>query len=264
MNTTKLKHLKNILTNPRHFLFPRNIFLFSHMRARTSLMGHILGSHPDIEGYFEMHMSYDNAHSLTQQRLKFLSQHKAKKHSRFFFDKLLHNYLSVDQALLQSENIKCIFALRPPESTIPSITSLFAKKDESHKYANMENAIEYYIGRLEKMVETSKTIPNNYLYLDADAITQSPTESLAKLGNWLSLSTPLLPEYDTFSRTGKAGAGDSSENIKAGKVIQTDEAPIAPSQPPDILKDAIEVYTRCRRALIEGAMERITVEENKA
>ena len=31
------------------------IFLLSHMRAYTSLAGHILGSHPQINGYYEMH-----------------------------------------------------------------------------------------------------------------------------------------------------------------------------------------------------------------
>ena len=36
------------------------IFLLSHMRAFTSLAGHILGSHPQINGYFEMHISYDD------------------------------------------------------------------------------------------------------------------------------------------------------------------------------------------------------------
>ena len=35
------------------------IFLLSHMRAYTSLAGHILGSHPQINGYYEMHLGYE-------------------------------------------------------------------------------------------------------------------------------------------------------------------------------------------------------------
>ncbi|TCS68990.1 hypothetical protein EDC61_1225 [Sulfuritortus calidifontis] len=40
------------------------IFLLSHMRAFTSLAGHILGSHPQINGYYEMHISYWDAAAL--------------------------------------------------------------------------------------------------------------------------------------------------------------------------------------------------------
>ena len=32
------------------------IFLLSHMRDLTSLAGHTLGSHPQINGYYEMHL----------------------------------------------------------------------------------------------------------------------------------------------------------------------------------------------------------------
>jgi len=43
------------------------IFLLSHMRAFTSLAGHILGSHPQINGYYEMHLSYEDASALDRQ-----------------------------------------------------------------------------------------------------------------------------------------------------------------------------------------------------
>ena len=42
------------------------IFLLSHMRAFTSLAGHILGSHPQINGY-EMHISHEDAAALDRQ-----------------------------------------------------------------------------------------------------------------------------------------------------------------------------------------------------
>ena len=43
------------------------IFLLSHMRAFTSLTGHILGSHPKINGFYEMHFSYQYAAVLHKQ-----------------------------------------------------------------------------------------------------------------------------------------------------------------------------------------------------
>jgi len=43
------------------------IYLLSRMRAFTSLAGHILGSHPQINGYYEMHLSYQHAAALDKQ-----------------------------------------------------------------------------------------------------------------------------------------------------------------------------------------------------
>ncbi|QQZ27263.1 hypothetical protein HMY34_16720 [Thiothrix subterranea] len=43
------------------------IFLLSHMRAYSSLLGHIIGSQPRINGYYEMHQSYLSDADLAQQ-----------------------------------------------------------------------------------------------------------------------------------------------------------------------------------------------------
>ncbi|HEX5635661.1 MAG TPA: hypothetical protein VFY78_01120, partial [Gammaproteobacteria bacterium] len=67
------------------------IFLLSHMRAFTSLAGHILGSHPQINGYYEMHISYDNVQSLRKQLELYRENDNLKLGSRYLFDKLLHN-----------------------------------------------------------------------------------------------------------------------------------------------------------------------------
>jgi hypothetical protein len=67
------------------------IFLLSHMRAFTSLAGHILGSHPQINGYYEMHISYEDASALDRQLEMFRQDDVLKRDSRYLFDKLLHN-----------------------------------------------------------------------------------------------------------------------------------------------------------------------------
>jgi hypothetical protein len=67
------------------------IFLLSHMRAFTSLIGHILGSHAKINGYYEMHLSYYSSDSLDQQLKLYKKTESIKAHSHYLFDKLLHN-----------------------------------------------------------------------------------------------------------------------------------------------------------------------------
>ncbi len=44
------------------------IFPLSHMCTHTSLMAHILGSHPQINGYYEMHLGYEDASALDRRR----------------------------------------------------------------------------------------------------------------------------------------------------------------------------------------------------
>ena len=58
------------------------IFLLSHMRAYTSLAGHILGSHPEINGYYEMHISYENPVALDRQLESYLADDARKYNSR--------------------------------------------------------------------------------------------------------------------------------------------------------------------------------------
>lgn len=48
-------------------------------------------SHPQINGYYEMHISYDDALSLQKQLELYREHDEIKTRSRYLFDKLLHN-----------------------------------------------------------------------------------------------------------------------------------------------------------------------------
>ena len=62
------------------------IFLLSHMRAFTSLLGHILGSNPEINGYYEMHLSYEDASALESQLAEYTKHDPLKRNSGYLFD----------------------------------------------------------------------------------------------------------------------------------------------------------------------------------
>lgn len=213
-----LAALKQLVRRPNHLLSTRNIFLFSHMRASTSLFGHILGSHPDIEGYYEMHIGYYSWKSLWRQKLLYLENHSLKPTSRFFFDKLLHDYCVVAPDILARPNTRCIFMLRRPDKTIPSIVGLYRKNQPEHKFAQLEGAAAYYMARVDELARLARTMPHGFYYLDAEDLIEHSTESLQSLSDWLGLSQPLTPEYKMFSKTGERGAGDSSDRIKSGTI----------------------------------------------
>ena len=126
----------------------QHIFLLSHMRANTSLMSHILGSHPQISGYYEMHLSYLTENDLIKQEQLLIDKqesNKAFKNSRhFLFDKILHNDYELILENLVPEQIptlgyskfRILISIRPPEQTIKSIVNLFRHKKTEHPYAN--------------------------------------------------------------------------------------------------------------------------------
>ena len=70
-----LGHLRTVLRHPSILRSYQPLLLISHMRANTSLMGHILGASPEIEGYYELHIGYHSWRSLLRQKLVYFDQH---------------------------------------------------------------------------------------------------------------------------------------------------------------------------------------------
>ena len=140
------------------------IIMLSHMRANTSLFGHVLGNNPEINGYYEMHIGYYSWKSLIRQKLKFLENHKFKKESKYIFDKVLHNEHEVNCEMLIQHNAKIIISLRSPEETIPSIIKLYNEKvDPSHEFATFNGAASYYKTRLDTLNEYAVKLKNNFI-----------------------------------------------------------------------------------------------------
>ncbi|MEW6132843.1 MAG: hypothetical protein AB1591_06690 [Pseudomonadota bacterium] len=231
------------------------IFLLSHMRAYTSLAGHILGSHPQIDGYYEMHLGYEDASAPVRQREAFLQSHAFKPGSRYLFDKLLHNDYRLLPERLGLADIKILVSLAGPEHSIRSIVHLFAQKGIDDPYASPVGAANYYIARVNALAGFCRACAWPYCYFDAELWQCAPEKLLPELTAWLELELPLSERYQVFSHTGKAGKGDSSPRILSGRIDKTraDYSHIA--VPAESLREAQEAYQECRRQIIAGAKE---------
>lgn len=227
------------------------------MRAYTSLAGHILGSHPQIDGYYEMHISYEDASALDRQLEVFLESDALKPGSRYLFDKLLHNDYRLLPERLGLADIKILIALAEPEHTIKSIVHLFAQKAVADLYASPLEAANYYIARLKALADFSRTARQGYCYFDAELWQRAPEKLLPRLSAWLELETPLSERYQVFSHTGKPGKGDSSPRIHSGRIdkARADYAHVA--IPEEALRRAREAYRECRRQIIAGAADAV-------
>lgn len=239
------------------------IFLLSHMRALTTLAGHILGSHPRINGYFEMHISYADVRALERQREAYLEHETLKEHSHYLFDKLLHNDCRLDTERLGDVDIKLLVSLLAPTRAIKSIVDLFERKGPGEPYADPARAADYYIERLNWLAGFCRSLKRPYYYYDAELFQQAPAPLLEKLTQWLELDTPLSERYQLFSQTGKARKGDSSASIYAGQIRRSGRDYAHIRLPEAALRRAWAVYRECRADIIAHAADSHSVQAGR-
>lgn len=228
------------------------------MRAYSSLIGHILGSHPHINGYYEMHLSYSSVSDLDEQ-LRLYSQYESPKPgSSYLFDKLLHNDYALDTSMLSDNDDRILMSIRSPEDSLKSIIHLFQAKHTDDPYAEPARATEYYIQRLESLAAFSGENRGRYYYFDAELVKTDSRNLLQALTRWCGLTTALSDRYRTFSLTGKAGAGDSSGFINSGRIeASTHCYPgiVLPAQHIELAEQAYEVN---RGVMLANAEESFT------
>jgi hypothetical protein len=252
-----MSFLGSLARNPGLVLQHRNIFLLSHMRANTSLFGHLIGSHPLVEGYYEMHIGYYSWKSLWRQKLHHFANHQAKPGARFLFDKVLHDGHHVAPHLLQRPSSRSIFMLREPDQSIRSLIVLYRQRNPHLPEATPEGATAYYVQRLQTLDTLASAVAGRYFYLDAECLVSQPDPTLAALSDWLGFETRIPSEYDRFSNTGRGNTGDHSQRLQSGKIhnARSDYSQIELAAP--LVRAAQDAYGRHRGALQAGAAARV-------
>jgi len=251
--------LRALTVNPGLVLRHRNVFLLSHMRANTSLFGHLLGSHPQIEGYYEMHIGYYSWKSLWRQKLRHFATHQPKPTAQFMFDKVLHDGHAVATQLLRRPGSRTVMMLREPLQSIRSLVMLYTKDSPHLPEAQAEGAARYYIDRLNSLADIAEAMPGQFFYLDAECLVSSTDTTLEALGRWLGLASPIPTEYQTFAQTGKGKAGDTSSRLKSGKISRSVNQYEDVQLPADLADEARATYDRVRAVLIARSQAKITM-----
>lgn len=240
------------------------IFLLSHMRSRSSVLSHILGSNSEICGYYELHMKYSAYRSIIYMRQKLYGEFHREINGKYLFDKILHNRHFISEKLIEVMKPKFIFLLRGPKSTIMSMLSMGITTNRPwYKYP--EAALEYYCSRLKYLEEFAQRIDNNYFYIDSDDLVDQSDITLGSLTAWLKLNAPLTKYYTLFRYSGDRGVGDSSDHIKTGVMGRTADRPQI-NVPKGILIKARQRYERCQHILISDSANksrRLTTNKGK-
>ncbi|MBW8190745.1 hypothetical protein K0504_06840 [Neiella marina] len=184
------------------------------------MFSHILGSHPDICGYSELHTPYASKAQLVQTD-KRLAEEQGYAQAKYLFDKLLHN-APVSYQLLTEKCVVPMVVVRKPERTIKSILTMGKKYTQGENKANFTNpefVVNYYCNRLKWLVDFCTEAPCKPLFFEAENLIEQTETVLQLVTHYLKLNSPLSPEYQTFAKTGKTGHGDPSDYVKSGRLI---------------------------------------------
>lgn len=222
------------------------LLVISHMRGFTTLLSHLLGSHPEIAGYFETHSSYRELKDLLRLRTTLDDADGLSGSERWIVDKVLGCDMKISDEVLRREDVHLLFSLRRPRATLKS---MIATRERYGWDMGRDDLVEYYFRRLPQIADFARRAPGGY-YLDAEAIVEDTDRALAALTGALRLSTPLEPEFATRSMTGVPGYGCPSDYIGQGKIVRDRERYEDIGIDAELLRRAERSYRDCREALL--------------
>lgn len=241
-----------VARRPRVFLGRRTyVLVLGHMRSYSSLLCHILGSHPEVAGYAEMHLTYRNVLDLLRLRARVFRSLDCVLPGRFVLDKVLHDEYVVAPSILRRQDVHAIVIVRRPAETIQSVLAMGERIPSVAWYSDVDAAVDYYVKRLRTLA-TVRQHASHCLFVRAEDIVQETSGTLAETSHFLGLEQGLTDEYDTFPHTGDQGWGDDSAAIRAGRVVRPATRSDKDAPPQTTLAAAIRSYEECCAALSGG------------
>jgi hypothetical protein len=203
----------------RALLAPRRYVLyFSHMRSYSSLVGHILGSHPEVAGYAELHQHYDSPTDLVRLRYRVWEINDGELRGRFVFDKVLHGGHRIDDTVLLRRDVVPIYAVREPLASVRSQIAMGMRRTPPSPNKTPPGAARHIINRYQHIRELARRRPAAAAMF-TDSIVDEPEQTLKQLARYVGLRTPLRRQYRTFEKTGRPHFGDPVGPIGAGDIV---------------------------------------------
>jgi len=225
------------------------LFVLGHMRSYSSVLCHILGSHPQIDGYCETHLKYRTRLDLWRLRSRVAQLTGEPLRGAYVLDKVLHNY-PLASSILRSHNTQAIVLLRRPLPTVQSIVNMGLHYSAIDWYTDLDAVTRYYEERLATLIRLADQLRGRVMFIEAETLLSRTAEVLQKLAGRLQLSEPLRTDYQRFPHTGERGCGDPTEAISTGRVNHAGHQQRTPVMLPATLCARLEVaYENCAELL---------------
>lgn len=223
------------------------MFVLSHMRSRSSLLCHLLGSHPEISGYTESHIKYGGRTAFLQLRSHVSDALDGATLSRYVLDKVLHDWY-VYPPLLKQMHVIPIYLIRAPEESLKSLRHIMKDEDD---FEALRRSMKHYCDRLRWMAQCCPQLDRPAVLIESNALIESTDAVFRLLEDVLGLSSSLEEAYEVFRYTGRPVYGDPSKNITSGTIIRSEQSSYQHEVriPLDMLEEAKQEYDRCREVL---------------
>ncbi len=235
---------------------PRDyLLLLSHMRSYSSLLAHLLGASPEVDGYGETQLRYRSPLDLLRLRWDIRRSTGAPLQGRWLLDKQLHNRIHAIDRWVPAQRVRALIFIREPGPTLNSLLALAQANGGGQPLADPQRACDYYVSRLHRLREDGERLGRRAGVFDAEQLLRQPEPLLAAIAGFLGLREVPAASYRPGRRTGEDGYGDPSPRIQAGRVLAPrqaagdDGAPDGPPLPAEVLAEARAAWQRCRAAL---------------
>jgi hypothetical protein len=228
-------------------IFHAPLFVLSHMRSYSSLLAHVLGSHPDIDGYCETHLRYYLPFDVLRLHWRVRKLTGEPLSGRYVLDKILHNY-AISPGILESPRTRAVLLLRQPVEVVQSILHMGTHLDPLASNTNLEQVTGYYVERLRTLADLARRLGRRAAFLESEALLEHTDATLEFLRDYLELSGPLQRRYRRFAKTGKPKFGDPSPAIHSGEIgaHRENRAPFA--IPPSLIAKVASAHEACLEA----------------
>jgi hypothetical protein len=207
----RLRLARALLRNHRHIL------MFSHMRSYSTLIAHLLGSHPQVSGYTEQQQSYRTFADLSGLTYGIWKVSDHRVEGAYLFDKLLHDGHVVTDRVLERDDVLPVYAIREPTASLRSIVAMARAKNRP-AWQDPEGASRHLHKRYAALRDLSER-RGDAAALFTDSVVHEPEQTLAGLTRYLGLDTDISASYDSFPKTGVSGFGDPTGPIAAGRIV---------------------------------------------
>ena len=193
------------------------VLVLAHMRSGSTLLQHLLISHPDVIGGGERNVRYETPQDLRRLAVDaYYHRRQLLRRRPFAVDQINHTRLLSDPALLNVPQSRAVFLVRDPEPAIASMVEVLGDRYGM----TLDEAVSYYRTRLSDLTQLAGglTDPAHAVFITYNALIDRTEATLQALSRFLRLSPELTADYRTFRFTGRAG--DPSPTIQTGKIVR--------------------------------------------
>lgn len=222
---------------------PQIILILGHMRSGSTLLLHLLQTHPEVAALGERNSIYADGADLAQLVIATRrAQARPLRGVRYVADQVNHNKFTPVPNLLGRRRVRALFLLRAPAPALASLLEL-SRRFYRDSWTPLR-AVDYYCERLAELERLGAPLSpqgGQAAFLSYEALTTRPQPLLADLSAFLGLAPPLRAEYVVQSYTGKRG--DPGDRIRSGRILPAVQ--VEPSIEPSLLARATAAHERC-------------------